>query len=77
MHPDGRLFVARFDFNESSKHGVISVLNADGQVEEELSVSDCPEITGLFFSKVHEDILFATESTSNSLLKIQISSSAS
>lgn len=36
MHPDGRLFVARFDFTEVSKHGVISVLNAEGQVEEEL-----------------------------------------
>ena len=36
MHQDGRLFVARFDFTESSKHGVISVLNQDGQIEEEL-----------------------------------------
>ena len=30
MHPDGRLFAARFDFTESSKHGLISVLNQDG-----------------------------------------------
>merc|ERR1712226_959692 len=37
MHQDGRLFVARFDFTESSNHGVITVLNKDGQVEEELS----------------------------------------
>ena len=36
MHPDGRLFAARFDFTESSKHGLISVLNPDGVVEEEL-----------------------------------------
>ena len=27
MHPDGRLFVSRFDFTESSKHGVIAALN--------------------------------------------------
>ena len=27
MHSDGRLFVARFDFTESSKHGLITALN--------------------------------------------------
>jgi len=42
-------------------------------VEEEFQIADVPEITGLFFSKVHEDILYATESTTNSLLKIQVS----
>lgn len=74
MHPDGRLFVARFDFTDFTKHGVISILNGDGLVEEELQVQDCPEITGLFFSKVQDDILYATESSTNSLLKIQVSS---
>lgn len=74
MHPDGRLYVARFDFNECSQHGVITVLDQEGKVEEELQVTDCPEITGLYFSKVLEDILFATESSTNSLLKIQVSS---
>lgn len=77
MHQDGRLFVARFDFTESSKHGVISILNQDGQVEEEQQVLECPEITGLYFSKIQEDILYATESTSNSLLKISVTSTAS
>ena len=70
MNPEGKLYVARFDFTECSKHGVISILNSEGQLEEEMQVADCPEITGLYFSKMHEDILFATESTSNSLLKI-------
>jgi sugar lactone lactonase YvrE len=76
MSPDGKLYAARFDFTESSKHGIISVINVDGVVEEELQVSDCPEITGLYFSKVQEDILYATESSTNSFLKIQVSSSA-
>lgn len=76
MHQDGRLFVARFDFTESSKHGVISVLNQDGQIEEELQLLECPEITGLYFSKVQEDILYATESSTNSLLKIQVTPQA-
>ena len=70
MDPDGRLFVARYDFTECSKYGVITVLNSDGLVEEELQVAECPEITGLFFSKVQDDILYATESSTNSLLKI-------
>lgn len=70
MHPDGRLFVARFDFTECSKHGLITILSADGSVEEEMQINDCPEITGLFFSKQQEEILYATESSTNSLLKI-------
>jgi hypothetical protein len=70
MSPEGKLYVARYDFTECSKHGVISILNSEGVVEEELHVNDCPEITGLYFSKMQEDILYATETTSNSLLKI-------
>ena len=35
-------------------------------------VADSAEITGLYFSKVQDDILYATESSTNSLLKIQI-----
>ena len=30
MHPDGKLYVARFDFTECSKHGLISILNSEG-----------------------------------------------
>ena len=74
MHPSGSLYVARYDFSECSKHGIISILNDNGELTSELSVGDCPEITGLYFSKVQDDILYATESTSNSLLKIQVSS---
>lgn len=72
MHQNGKLYVARYDFNECSKAGAITVLNENGEVEEELMVQECPEITGLYFSKVQDDILYATESTSNSLLKIQV-----
>jgi len=74
MHPSGNhLYVARYDFTECSKNGIISILNESGEVESELLVQDCPEITGLFFSKVQDDILYATESSTNSLLKIQVS----
>ena len=52
MHPNGKLYVARYDFHDISKNGVISILNENGEVESELLVAECPEITGLFFSKV-------------------------
>jgi sugar lactone lactonase YvrE len=76
MHPDGKLYVARFDFTECSKTGIISIISPEGVLEEELSVKDCSEITGLYFSKMQEDILYATESSTNSMLKIQVNSAA-
>lgn len=72
--PSGQLYVARYDFTECNKNGLITVLNESGEIDEELLVHDCSEITGLFFSKVQDDILYATESSTNSLLKIQVSS---
>jgi hypothetical protein len=38
MHPSGRLYAARYDFNECSKNGVISILNENGELEGELMV---------------------------------------
>lgn len=67
--------MARFDFSEADKNGVISILDESGELEENLLVNDCAELTGLFFSKVQDDILYATESSTNSLLKIQVSAS--
>lgn len=74
VSPSGQLYVARFDFAEVSKNGVISILTETGEHEEDLTVQDCSEINGLYFSKVQDDILYATESSTNSLLKIQVSS---
>ena len=51
-HPvTGHLYVARFDFAECSRNGIISVLNESGEIETEMVVNECPEITGLYFSK--------------------------
>lgn len=73
LHPQsGRLYVARYDFTDCSKIGVIAVLSDEGELENELVLPEHVEITGLYFSKVQEDILYATESTTNSLLKIQV-----
>jgi len=71
---DGKVYVARFDFTETSRNGLIAILSDQGEALEELIVHDCAEITGLFFSREQDDILFATESSTNSLLKIQVSS---
>lgn len=67
---NGKIYAARFDFMEVNQNGIITVLSDQGEVEEELVINDCPEITGLFFSKVQDDILYAT--STNSLLKIQV-----
>ena len=68
--PDGKLYVARYDFTDVSSNGIISVLDPSGECDEELIVAECSEITGLFFSKVQDEILYATEKSTNSLLKI-------
>jgi len=73
VSPQGQLYVARYDFTEANQNGLISILSESGELEEDLIVHDCAELTGLFFSKVQDDILFATESSTNSLLKIQVS----
>lgn len=52
VSPDGRLYVARYDFTESSANGLISILEENGEHEEDLIVQECAELTGLFFSKV-------------------------
>ena len=74
MNPStGQLYVARYDFTDVAKEGIITVLNENGDVENELMLPGCPEITGLYFSKTQNDILYATETSNNSLLKILVS----
>jgi hypothetical protein len=46
------VYAARFEFLEVNNNGIISVISSEGEVLEELVINDCPEITGLFFSKV-------------------------
>jgi sugar lactone lactonase YvrE len=66
------LFVARYDFAETSKDGLITVLNEQGDFERDLLVKEYPEITGLWFSTLQnkKDNLYATESSTNSFLQI-------
>jgi sugar lactone lactonase YvrE len=66
------LFVARYDFAETSKDGLITVLNEQGDFDRDLLVKDYPELTGLWFSTLpnKKDNLYATESSTNSFLQI-------
>lgn len=70
MHNKGCLFVARYDFPEYSKDGLISVIRERGEIESEIKIPGCPEITGLSFSQSNPDLLYVTEKTTNSLYKI-------
>jgi sugar lactone lactonase YvrE len=73
MHVKGFLFVARYDFSSCSKEGLISVLSESGELVMDITIPGTPEISGLFFSKTNEDILYMTENTHNSLMKILVS----
>ena len=70
VSPEGKLYVARYDFKEGSQNGIISIITPEGEVEEELVLNEHPNLTGLYFSKVQDDILYAT--TETDLLKIQV-----
>ena len=70
MHNKGCLFVARYEFPECSKDGVITVIRERGEVEGEIIIPNGPEITGLYFSKTNPDLLYVTEKTTNSLYKV-------
>ncbi len=73
VHEDGTLFVARPDFPEISKDGIISAINIETGVHEyDLTLPNTPEITGISFSRNHKDLLYVTEATSNSILKVSL-----
>jgi sugar lactone lactonase YvrE len=69
VNHDGLIYVARFDFAQVSDHGIITVLNEKAEVEEEIKLAKLPEITGLYFSKVHENTLYITEGSNQALVK--------
>lgn len=73
VNHDGLIFVARFDFAHISDYGIITVLNEKAEVEEEIKLPNLPEITGLYFSKVQEDMLYITESSNQVLASYKLS----
>lgn len=45
------LYVARYEFQQISEEGVISVLNHKGAVINNITIPGCPEISGMTFSR--------------------------
>ena len=72
MHHKNYLFVARYDFPDSSNDGLISILGEKGELVGEIIIPDCPEITGLQFSNGDPDLLYMTEKTHNCLYKMSV-----
>ena len=57
----GNLYVARFEFEACTDKGIITVLSEDSEVIEEIKLPGLPELSGLYFSRQDQGILFATE----------------
>ena len=56
-----------------STEGLISILNPEnGEIDHEIVIPGCSELTGLMFSKSQPEILYATETSTFSLLKILV-----
>lgn len=68
VNHDGLLYVARFDFAHITDHGIITVLNEKAEIEDEIRLPRLPEITGLYFSKLHENTLYITEASNQALV---------
>ena len=60
--------MARHEFSPISDEGVITILNEKAEIEDEIILPNLPEITGLFFSKVNDNILYITEASSQVLV---------
>jgi sugar lactone lactonase YvrE len=45
------LYVARYEFQQVSEEGVISVINHKGNVINNITIPGCPEISGMTFSR--------------------------
>lgn len=69
---DGLIYVARFDFASVSDQGVITVLNEKAEIEEEIKLPRLPEITGMYFSKIHENQLYITEASTQSVVSYTV-----
>ena len=55
--------MARFEFGNLSDEGIIDVLRPTGELLQTISIPNCPEITGLTFSKLKSSILYVTENS--------------
>ena len=74
MSPNNFLYVARFDFEDYAKVGLITILNMNGEKESEIIIPSAPEISGMSFSRKQANILWVTEVTTASCYRITLPS---
>jgi len=72
VSPSNLLYVARFEFGNLSDEGIIDVIKPSGELVQSIGIPNCPEITGLTFSKytnffklsrLKSSILYVTENS--------------
>lgn len=65
MSENGLLYVARYDFASCTTNGLISVINMDGEMVNEVTLPNAPEITGICFSSQNPDEFYVTENSTS------------
>lgn len=66
------LYVARFEFEQITNDGLISIYDSKGELQDEIEVPGYPEISGLYFSKAEDNVLYVTERSKKALLKVLV-----
>lgn len=72
MSENNLLYVARYDFATCNQDGLISVINMNGELFNEFTVPNSPEISGLCFSKSTPNILYITENSTSTCYKMSV-----
>ena len=67
------LYVSRYEFQQLSGDGMVSVLNMNGQLVENIMITGCPEISNIHFNKVSNTTMYLCDE-SQSVYKIYIES---
>ena len=74
MTANNLLYVARYEFEDYDKTGLIDILNMKGEKENEILIPNAPEISGMSFSRKQGNILWVTEVTTASCYRITLPS---
>ena len=67
------LYVSRYELAQLSSSGMVSVLNMNGQLMENIMIQGCPEISNIHFNKLSNSTMYICDE-SQSVYKIYIES---
>lgn len=65
VHTSGNLYIAHYEFSQITTDGEIVVLSPKGEMLGKVAIPEYPEIVGMHFSKVKDDIMYVTENSLN------------